>query len=56
MEDTMRKLSWEGLQKNIVIDSDTMIDKKTGEVLDPKADSTYWKYKFKSIFRVFNRP
>ena len=31
MEDTMRKLAWEGLQKNIVMDGDTMIDKRTGE-------------------------
>ena len=46
MEDTMRKLSWEGLQRNIVIDGDTMIDKRTGEVLDPEADSTYWRGKF----------
>ena len=46
MEDTMRKLSWEGLQRNIVIDGDTMIDKRTGEVLDPEADSTYWRDKF----------
>ena len=46
MEDTMRKLAREGLQKNIVMDSDTMIDKRTGEVLDPEVDSTYWKDKF----------
>ena len=46
MEDTMRKLAWEGLQKNIVMDADTMIDKRTGEVLDPEADSTNWKEKF----------
>ena len=46
MEDTMRKLAWEGFQKNIVMDGDTMIDKRTGEVLDPEVDSTYWKYKF----------
>ena len=32
MEDTMRKLAWEGLQRNIVIDSEV--------------DSTYWKDKF----------
>ena len=42
----MRKLAWERLQKNIVIDGDTMIDKRTGEVLDSEADSTYWKDKF----------
>ena len=46
MDDTIRKLAWEGLQKNIVMDSDTMIDKRTGEVLNPKVDSTYWKHKF----------
>ena len=46
MDDTIRKLAWDGLQKNIVMDGDTMIDKKTGEVLGPEADSTYWKDKF----------
>ena len=46
MEDTMRKLAWEGLQKNVVMDGDTMIDKRTGEVLNPEVDSTYLKYKF----------
>ena len=46
MEDTMRKLAWEGLQKNIVMDGDTMIDKRTGEVVYPEVDSTYWKDKF----------
>ena len=40
MEDTMRKLAWEGLQKNIVMDGDTMIDKRTGEVWNPEVDST----------------
>ena len=29
MEDTLRKLAWEGLQKNIVMDGDTMIYKKS---------------------------
>ena len=46
MEDTMRKLGWEALQKNIVVYGDTMIDKRTGEVLNPDVDSTYWKDKF----------
>ena len=46
MEDTMRKLAWEGLQKNIVMDGDMVIDKRTGEVLNPEVDSTYLKYKF----------
>ena len=46
MDDTVRKLAWEGLQKNIVIDGDMMIDKRTGEVLDPEVNSMYWKDKF----------
>ena len=48
MDDTIRKLAWVGLQKNIVMDEegDMMIDKRTGEVLDPEVDSTYWKDKF----------
>ena len=41
MDDTIRKLAWERLQKNIVMDGDTMIDKRTGEVLGPEVDSTY---------------
>ena len=46
MDDTIRKFAWEGLQKNIVMDGDTMIDKRTGVVLGPEADLTYWKDKF----------
>ena len=46
MEDTMRKLEWKGLQRNIVMDGDTMIDKRSGEVLAPEVDSTHWKDKF----------
>ena len=46
MEDTVRKLAWEGLQINIAMDGDTMIGKRTGEVLNPEVDSTYWKDKF----------
>ena len=46
MEDTMRKLASEGLQKYIVKVGDTMIDKRTGEVLNPEVDSTYWKDEF----------
>ena len=50
MEDKLRKLAWEGIEKNIVMDGDTMIDKRTGEALDPEDDSTYWKEKFKKQF------
>ena len=53
----MRKLAWDGLQKNIVIDGDTMIDKRKIEVLDLEADSTYWKQKFQEIdFYSLYRP
>ena len=46
MEDTLRKLAWEGLEKNIVMDGDTMIDKRTGKIFNPEVDSTYCKDKF----------
>ena len=41
MEDTMRKLAWEGLQKNIVMNGDMTINKRIGQVLSPEADSIY---------------
>ena len=50
MEDMMRKLAWEALQKNIVMDGDTMFDKRTGEVLNPEVDSTYRKDRFLTNF------
>ena len=46
MDDTIKKLAWKDLQKNIVMGGDTMINKRTGVVLDPEVDSTYWKDKF----------
>ena len=46
MENTMRKVAWEGLQRNIVIDGDRMIVKMTAEVLKPEVNSTYSKEKF----------
>ena len=45
-DDMIRKLVWEGLQKNIVMDGDKVIDKRTREVLGPEVDSRYWKDKF----------
>ena len=38
IEDPMRKFAWEGLQKNIMMDGDMMIDKRTSEVLSLEAD------------------
>ena len=49
MEDTMRKLAWEGFQKNIVMDADTMIDKGTGEVLVLRSIPRIGKKNFRLI-------
>ena len=46
MDDTVRKLAWDSLQENMVVNGDMMIDRRTGEVLGPEADSTYWENKF----------
>ena len=46
INDMVRKLAWEELQKNIMMDGDMMINKRTGEVLDLEADFTDWKDKF----------
>ena len=37
-DDTLRELARNGLQKNMVMDGDMMIDRRTGEVLDPEVD------------------
>ena len=47
MDDTLRRLAWDKLQKNIVMDGDIIIDRRTGEVLGPEVDSTCSKKKFK---------
>ena len=49
MEDSMRKLAWEGLRKNIVMDGDMMIDKRTGEVVNPEVDLHVGKTSFRLI-------
>ena len=41
MDDAVRKLACDDIQKNMVMDGDIMIDRRTGEVLDPKVDSTF---------------
>ena len=41
MDDTIRKLAWEGLQKNIVMDDETLIDKRTGKLLGTEVNYTY---------------
>ena len=46
MDDEVRKLAREWLQKNMVMDGDIMIDKKTGEMMDPRVDSTYERCQF----------
>ena len=56
MDGTIRKLAWEGLLKIIVMDGDTMIDKRKCVVLDPEVDFTYWKDKFQADFTVTIKP
>ena len=46
MDDVVRKLAREWLQKNMVMDGDIMIDKKTGEMMDPGVDSMYERCQF----------
>ena len=46
MDDMIRKLTQDELQKNIVMDGEVMIDRRTGEVLDTEVDYTHWKDKF----------
>ena len=46
MNDTLRKLAWDGLQKNAVMDGDTIIDGRTGEMLGPEVDLTYGRSLF----------
>ena len=46
MDGMVRKFAWERLQKNSVMNSDTMIDKRTGKALGPEVDLTYRKDKF----------
>ena len=41
-----------GTSKNIVIDGDMMIVKRTGEVLNPEFNSAYSKEKFQADFIV----
>ena len=46
IDDAIRKLTWDELQKNMVIDGGMMIDRRTGEVLSSEVDYTCWKDKF----------
>ena len=46
MDDAIRKLAWKRLQKNVVMDGNRMIDKRTGVVLGPEVYSKYWEDKF----------
>ena len=40
MDDAVRKLAWNQLQKNIVMDGELVIDMRTGEALGPQVDYT----------------
>ena len=45
MDDTLTKDAWDWLQKSMVMDGDTILNRRTGEVLGPEVDSMYWKNK-----------
>ena len=53
MEDTVRKLAWEGLQKNIVMDGDTLSIRRQVRCWILKLISHTGKANFKLIFIVF---
>lgn len=38
MDDTVIKAAWKWFQENIVADGNMLIDKRTGQVLDPEID------------------
>ena len=46
IDDALRKLTWKRLHEKTVVHSDTLIDKRIGEVLDREVDYTRWKYKY----------
>ena len=46
MENTMRKLAWDSLQKTTVMDGNIMTDKRTCKVLGPEVDYNCNKEKF----------
>ena len=41
------------LQKNVVVYDGILVDIRTGDVLGPEVDDTYWKDKFYANFMVF---
>ena len=46
IDDKLRKLAWDRLQKNIVMDGGRMIDGRASEFLDPEVDSTCERNQF----------
>ena len=54
MENTLGKLTWDSLQKNIVVDDDLVIDKREVKVLGPEVGYTCYKRilsQFYSLYR-----
>ena len=46
IDDKLRKLAWDRLQKKIVMDGGRMIDGRASEFLDPEVDSTCERNQF----------
>ena len=41
IDDTVKTLAWDELQKNIVMDGDMMMDIRAGEIFVPEVDNTH---------------
>ena len=41
IDDTVKTLAWDELQKNIVMDGDMKMDIRTGEIFVPEVDNTH---------------
>ena len=40
LDDTIKRLVWDELLKNIAMDGDTLIDRRASDVLNPEVDNT----------------
>ena len=57
MKDTVKRLAWGSLCKNLVVNDDMMIDKRAGAVLSLEVDCTCYKkhlVKFHSLYKPQN--
>ena len=53
IENIVRTLGCDNLQRNIVVDSEMMIDKLIDKIVDPEVNCTHNKDRFETNFMVF---